>query len=189
MSRFDDEWLSEYQKRQDAEKREAVHRREQRRENAASNAVALKAVLVSPLRPMKAPKKPRAPKPKGLKEQEIQKQILDWLETVPRLFAERQNTGVAYLKGKKGTMRPVSFSQLGAPDIRVCVRGAYLALEVKRPGEKQNENQLAWQADFERGEGIYRVVSSLEDAMKVVREIEKQQERLRRSATVASGLK
>ena len=119
--------------------------------------------------------KPRRPRAKALRplEGESQRAILDVLECVPGVFAERSNTGVAKLPGKGGKLRPVTFGMPGGPDIRCCVRtaqglGIALALEVKRPREKQNDNQIAWERDFVAAGGIYRVVTSPEEALAAV---------------------
>lgn len=119
------------------------------------------------------PKKPRTLAAVTLSESQIQKAILDVLAHMPGVFAERQNTGAskASYTNKAGVTkgRFTQFSRPGAPDIRVCVAGRYIALEVKGPGGKQNENQVAWQRDFERAGGKYAVVTSVSEAVAAVR--------------------
>lgn len=107
---------------------------------------------------------PRKPsKPKGPRESVVQRDVMQWLATMRHVFAERQNSGAMPME-HKGKKRFIRFSRPGAPDIRCCIRGRYVAVEVKREGGVQSESQVAWQAEFELAGGLYLVVRSLDDA-------------------------
>ena len=97
-------------------------------------------------------------------EREIQRVILDWLK-LQGIFAWRQNTG-AVTEGK----RFIRFSIPGCADILgVLPGGRFLALEVKRPGHPPTPEQYAFLRSIERAGGLAAVVTSLEDAMAVLR--------------------
>lgn len=109
-------------------------------------------------------------KPRPL-ERDIQKQIVDWL-TLRGLFWRRNNTGASGPMFHKGKRRFVRYSSPGAPDIYVVHRGLYIAIEVKRPGGRQSEDQIAFMDELRtRGEGIYVLAYSLEDVIKALSEV------------------
>ena len=59
----------------------------------------------------------------------------------------------------------------GIPDIICCVRGTYVALEVKRPGGKPTELQLYNLEQIRKSGGIAEIVYSLEEVQIILRNI------------------
>lgn len=51
----------------------------------------------------------------------------------------------------------------GFPDIALCVAGYFVAIEVKGKGDKQRENQKAWQEKHEQAGGVYFIFSKIDD--------------------------
>lgn len=103
-------------------------------------------------------------------EKHIQKQILDYLSYRPGKFW-RQNTGA--FKGKYTSKRTgvtktrfVQFGIDGCADITGIKEGRRIEIEVKRPKEKQNDNQIAFQAMIESQGGLYVLARSLEDVQR-----------------------
>lgn len=63
-----------------------------------------------------------------------------------------------------------TYGQPGASDIQGVIKhqaetttGRFLAVEVKRPGEKQNQEQVKWQAMVESMGGLYILATDVED--------------------------
>lgn len=69
---------------------------------------------------------------------------------------------VSTYKGKERFMR---FGAVGSPDIICVIKGQYVGIEVKRPGSKQNPNQLQFQKDLENAGGKYILAYSLDDVL------------------------
>jgi hypothetical protein len=101
-----------------------------------------------------------------LKESEVQKQILEYLQ-IKNVFHYRNNSGgmVTQYKGKQSFMR---FGAVGSPDIVCVIDGIYTGIEVKGTGGKQSENQKAFQESLEQAGGRYILVSSLGDIIKII---------------------
>lgn len=101
-----------------------------------------------------------------LKEADIQKQILQYLE-LKRVFHYRNNSGgmTHEYNGKKSFMR---FGEVGSPDIVCVIDGIYTGIEVKRPGGKQSENQKIFQENLERAGGRYFIAYSLDDVINML---------------------
>lgn len=105
-------------------------------------------------------------------ETPILKAIEDALEFNPYVFAWRNNTGAAKLKGFW-----VKFGAVGSADIIGCVEtraklGRFFGLEVKRDDRpsRVTEAQRRW-ASMVRGRGGFvAVVSSVEDALRAIAE-------------------
>lgn len=96
-----------------------------------------------------------------LLERDIQKQITDWLSH-RRIFWYRNNTGAMYgeHKGKRWAVR---FGVRGAPDIVCVIKGQYIGIEVKRPGEKLTEAQMNFAESLQLSGGLHTVASCVED--------------------------
>lgn len=96
----------------------------------------------------------------------------------------RQNTGVAWMKGRGGKPRPVSFSFPGAPDIMGWIElpsrkegvphAVFMAVETKQPKETDltgkvyragelNDNQIEFGNKLTKAGGIYIVCTSVEE--------------------------
>lgn len=100
-----------------------------------------------------------------LTEAQIQKQILEWLNLQYKVKAWRNNTGAmtATYKGKKRFMR---FSERGAADIFGVYHGRFLAIEVKRPGNKPTIDQHCWLQEMKNLGAIAFWATSLEDCIR-----------------------
>ena len=86
-------------------------------------------------------------------------------ETLARL-------GVIVWRNQAGTMQGgrVHLAPKGTPDlIGVLPGGRFLGLEVKRPGQKPTEVQLQWQRDLIAKGAVCAVVTSVQEAVDVVR--------------------
>lgn len=59
----------------------------------------------------------------------------------------------------------------GIPDLLVCHHGHFVALEVKRPGERATPIQRAQLERIEKAGGIAEVVRSVEDVKRVLKEV------------------
>lgn len=101
-----------------------------------------------------------------LSERDIQSQVTDWL-TLKGIFWYRQNTG-AMTRDYKGRRRFIRFGARGAPDIVCCIRGKYVAIELKRPGGRQTSEQAAFEANLKLAGGIYILGHSLEDVVRAL---------------------
>lgn len=62
-----------------------------------------------------------------------------------------------------GKRRFVQFGVKGAPDIVAVMKGIYVGIEVKRPGEQITDDQLAFGRQLESAGGVYVVMRSLAD--------------------------
>lgn len=95
-------------------------------------------------------------------EKEIQKQILAWLR-LHGATAIRVNSGAfgGEYKGKKRFIR--ANDTRGCSDVLCCWRGRFVAIEVKRPGEKPTIDQVAFLQGVQRSGGLAFVASSVDD--------------------------
>ena len=85
-------------------------------------------------------------------EAQTQRDLLLAIGAIEGLHVERTNTGLAT---DTRTGRSVRFGVPGAPDIRVCMAGRAVAIEVKSPTGRQSERQQRWQAAHEAAGGVY----------------------------------
>lgn len=106
------------------------------------------------------------PRPKIEPEKDIQRRILDWLETT-NLVHWRQNSGWAFM----GT-RMVRLGPEGLPDVIVIVppTGQFLGLEVKSARGKLRPSQIEFAKKVTNAGAVYRIVRSLEQAQNAVAE-------------------
>ena len=84
-------------------------------------------------------------------EKQVVKQIMAYLNGLDRCMAFKTHGG--------------QFSG-GQPDIIGCIDGRFLAFEVKRPGGKATELQLAILEKWRSADAVAAVVYSVEDVMK-----------------------
>lgn len=96
-----------------------------------------------------------------IKEKDIQKQILDYLD-IKRIFHYKSNN-VGIFRRDTGSYIPSGV--LGLPDIICVIKGIYIGIEVKVPGGKQSDNQKAFQESLEKAGGIYILAYSLDDLL------------------------
>ncbi len=108
-------------------------------------------------------------------ETDISRDILEALRIAfcaPGAWWERCNTGTARMRGSHVK---VGLGE-GTADIIGCFQmsrsgpGIMIGVEVKKPGEKQNENQLLWQARHVAAGGIYVVATNTQEAINVVQQ-------------------
>ena len=98
-------------------------------------------------------------------EKQIQGEILRALEIHTDAKVWRQNTGAASFESK-GRRHFVRFGIKGAADLTgICPDGRRLEVEVKRPGNKPTDHQIAYgQMILEYG-GVYILAHSAEEAI------------------------
>ena len=102
-----------------------------------------------------------------MSETEIQNNIKAALNKLPGVICYRNSVFAGRMPS--GYYASAGLGK-GSADLICCVNGTFLALEVKVPGKKAEEHQKAWgQALTDRG-GVYKVVSSVTEAVAVVRE-------------------
>ena len=97
-------------------------------------------------------------------EQIIQTQILDYLRTL-HFFCWRNNTRCLRVGG-----RLMQFGKVGSADILGILKpsGRFLAIEVKKPGEKPSDEQIAFLWAIRDAGGVAIVAYSLDDVRKVL---------------------
>ena len=90
-------------------------------------------------------------------EKTIQSKILRWLRTQPDLVAFKVAQG--------------AYSERGVSDIICCVRGRFVALEVKTQTGKLTKHQERFLERVNNANGVGVVVRSLDDAKKIIEEV------------------
>ena len=115
-----------------------------------------------------------------LKENDIQRTIKDYLqvrENQGKLMFIRNNSGAMPIKGQNGKMRYIKFGKKGSADILVFVplflthsikALEAIAIEIKSETGRQSEDQVEWQKDWEKLGGVYYIVRSVEEVMKII---------------------
>ena len=94
-----------------------------------------------------------------MKEQQIQKQILDCLKLLGWFAFKINNTGI--YKPSTGSYIPAQTK--GICDIVALKSGVVLFIECKRPGGKQSENQLYFAEHIRSHNGYYILANSVDD--------------------------
>lgn len=103
-----------------------------------------------------------------MKESQIQKQILDYLRLRGCLVFKHRNVGI--WKQKTNSYIPLSYGEKGISDIiGLTNKGRFLALEVKRKGNKPTQEQLDFIARVKQKKGIGAVVYSLDDVINAIK--------------------
>jgi hypothetical protein len=100
-----------------------------------------------------------------LKEQEIKKQILDYLAYQKDIYFFRLGSGL--IKTEQG--RYFKTGTVGCPDIVVLKNGTFIGLEVKTDIGKLSQSQQIARDKIERCGGKYFVVRRLEDAISALK--------------------
>lgn len=95
-------------------------------------------------------------------EKDIQKSILQYLE-IKRIFHWRNNSG-AY-KTQHGSF--IRFGSSGSPDIFALKDTRIYGLEVKNEKGQLSDLQTQWSNEFINNGGIYNILRSLDDAIKL----------------------
>lgn len=79
---------------------------------------------------------------------------------------------IKYIFGIGGyTVKVVTATKSGIPDILACINGKFFAFEVKLPGNKPHALQIANIELIKASGGIAAVVYSLEDVMEVIHDL------------------
>ncbi len=102
-----------------------------------------------------------------IKEKDIVRSILDYLE-FRKIFHWRNNTGATIITRQSGKKDFYRFGAVGSPDIFAVIDGKIYGIEVKTLTGVQSENQKLWQKDFEKAGGIYLLIRSLDELIKVL---------------------
>ena len=84
-----------------------------------------------------------------MKEQTIQKEIIKYLESIGSY-----------------TIKTIKTSKAGTPDIIACLNGRFIAIEVKRRGNKPTPLQLVKLDKIKESGGIAFVAYSKDDVVK-----------------------
>lgn len=100
-----------------------------------------------------------------LKEQEIKKQILDYLGYQKDIYFFRLGSGL--IKTEQG--RYFKTGTAGCPDIVVVKNGSFIGLEVKTESGKQSELQRIAEENIKRCGGKYFIVRKLEDVIEILK--------------------
>jgi len=106
-----------------------------------------------------------------MKESQIQKSILDYLQILEnqnKAYVVRTSSGAV----TTDTGRYFKTGKAGCPDILFLFMGKYIGLEVKIPKGKQSENQKHAEDKIQRAGGFYRIVTSVQDTIDVLKEVE-----------------
>lgn len=91
-------------------------------------------------------------------EKAIQAELRDYLTLTLGGLVVRTNSGA--FKGERGNYFRAN-DQPGCSDLLVCLRGAFIACEVKRPGETLTEKQAGFLDRVRRAGGLAVCVDSL----------------------------
>ena len=89
---------------------------------------------------------------KGHKEQDIQTSIMNYIKSIGGLPIKQNQIGI--------------YAQKGVPDILACVKGKFVAIEVKRPKQKPTPIQYAWLEAIKKAGGVAFWADNLEDVKK-----------------------
>lgn len=111
-----------------------------------------------------------------MKESDIQSSIIDYLQFMENkgvLFFQRTNNiPVSQIRNGKRVFRSMAKGQKkGFPDITMVINGLFIALEVKMPKKYQSKDQKAMQAKIELAGGKYFVVRSVDEVIRIVKEL------------------
>ncbi len=82
------------------------------------------------------------------RESTLQNKVIDYLESIGAYVFNVAGTGM----GRKGT-----------PDLLICYRGKFIAIEVKMPGGKTSKLQEYELAKVRKAGGIAKVIHSMEE--------------------------
>lgn len=86
--------------------------------------------------------------------------------------ADIQSKIKKYVKAMGGyCVKVVAATEAGASDLVCCVKGRYVAFEVKRPGEKPTMLQIEKIAQVRKAGGIAEHVDSVEEAVEILMNI------------------
>jgi len=102
-----------------------------------------------------------------VKESDIEKSILNYLDVIPETFAWKNViNSVITVKGKKVLKKQ---RVTGIADLTVIYKGRTMFWEIKRPGGKQTSNQKEFERNVTVAGGQYFIVKSLDEARSILR--------------------
>ena len=90
------------------------------------------------------------------KEQNIQTAIMDYIKSIGGLPIKQNQIGI--------------YAQAGVPDIIACIRGRFVAIEVKKTGQKPKPIQYAFIDAINGCGGLAFWADNLEDVRKTIKE-------------------
>ena len=100
----------------------------------------------------------------NMKEQEIQKQIIDYLKLKKFVVFKHRNVGI--YKKSTGTYIPLSYGEKGISDIIACSpNGVFCAIEVKNKGGKPSQEQTEFLDRVRRNKGVGILAYNLDDIL------------------------
>lgn len=105
----------------------------------------------------------------NLKENDIQKSILEWFTLQRSAFVWRNNSVGIYDPTRKAYRRPGTHTLKGVSDILGIWMGKPLAIEVKSKIGRVSPDQKAFLENFVKQGGIAFVARSLEDVIKMLK--------------------
>lgn len=99
-----------------------------------------------------------------------------------------QNSIIKYLKKRKALVWRISDNYLmaGFPDLLVCYRGKFIALEVKTDEGSPSKQQEMIIDYINQAEGVARIVRSVQDTRKILDEVNRVQDSLKTISTTGS---
>lgn len=89
------------------------------------------------------------------KEQDIQTSIMNYIKSIGGLPIKQNQIGI--------------YGQAGVPDIIACIKGRFVAIEVKRPKQKPKPIQYAWLEAIKAAGGIAFWADNLESVKEVLK--------------------
>lgn len=90
-------------------------------------------------------------------ERDIVRKIRAYLATIPATFSWKEHGGM--------------YGTAGIPDVICCIRGRFVAFEVKVPGNKPTALQASVHRKIRNAGGIVAVVCSVDDVKSVIKEV------------------
>jgi len=88
-------------------------------------------------------------------EQAIQSKIIDYLKQAGAF-----------------TVKVVVATKAGVPDLLVCYQGTFIGIEVKAPGGRATQLQLAKGRAIARAGGVFSVVTGIKDVKQIIQGID-----------------
>ena len=93
---------------------------------------------------------------KGSVEQAIQTSIIRYIKSIGGLPIKQNQIGI--------------YAQAGVPDIVACIKGRFVAIEVKRPGKKPEPIQEAFLESINKKGGIAFWSDNLDKVKSIIKE-------------------
>ena len=93
-----------------------------------------------------------------MKEKNIERAIKSYLKTVDGLFFWKEHGGM--------------YSTVGIPDLIICYKGKFIALEVKTPIGKATVMQVVQMQKIRKAGGLSKIVRSVNDVKEIIESIQ-----------------